>query len=182
MAEPSEANAAKRRWHGGRIALGLVLFGAGVFVLIDISLVATISTILIGVVAVLTGVFEVIHAFLMPTWRGFAGRVIGGVLYVAFGILLARHTEFSVAFLTLALSAALVLSGIVRLIIGLRNGAAYRWLLLSGFVGIAAGLAIFLVENDDRTRFIALVFGADLLVHGIGWLVAATTREHPATA
>jgi uncharacterized membrane protein HdeD (DUF308 family) len=177
MSEPTpeglQANSAGRRWNTSSFALGMTFLCAGLFVLLDISLVAAISSILIGTIAAVVGIAEIVHGMFSPTWRNSIGRVLGGILYVTFGVLLVFHAEFSVIFLTLALGSALLVSGIVRLVIGARAGAGYRWLLVSGLVGTAAGLGILFVGSDDRTRFIALLFGVDLLVHGIGWLVAA---------
>lgn len=173
-----EASGDGRRWYRSSFALGLTFLCAGLFVLLDISLVATISSILIGAIAAIVGITEIIHGMFTPTWRNFAGRVLGGILYVTFGVLLVLHTEFSAIFLTIALGSALLVSGIVRLVMGARNGAGYRWLLVSGLIGAVAGLGILFVGSDHGTRFIALLFGVDLLVHGIGWLVAAKRDHH----
>jgi uncharacterized membrane protein HdeD (DUF308 family) len=146
---------------------------AGLFVLLDLSLVAAISSILIGAIAIIAGIAEIVHGMFPPTWRNLTYRVPGGVLYATFGLLLVFHAEFSVIFLTVALGSTLLVSGIVRMVVGVRTGADVRWLLISGLVGTAAGLGILSAVSENRTRFIALLLGIDLLVHGTGWLVAA---------
>src|SRR5215470_20371717 len=71
-----------------RILLGLVLIGAGLFVLGDVVLATLISTIFIGWMAIVAGAFEIVHAFWTKGWGGLVWQLMLGALYLAFGIIL----------------------------------------------------------------------------------------------
>ncbi len=152
-----------------RLWLGAVLLAAGLFVLIDIALVTRISAFLIGGAAVVAGLATMFQRPAKRSWVGLLWRLGLGLLYVSFGLLLINQPVFQETFLRLALAAALVGSGILRIGLGLLR-EQHRWLLVSGFVGAAGAAAIFLQTPPAGIRFIATVLGIDLLVHGLVWL------------
>src|SRR5258708_26799550 len=70
------------------VLLGLVMILAGFLVLGDVMFVTLISTIFIGWVSIITGAFEIVHAFWTKGWGGFVWQVLLGILYNAFGVVL----------------------------------------------------------------------------------------------
>lgn len=155
----------------GAFLLGAVFILAGFFVLGDVALATVISTIVIGLVVVVAGVAEIIHAFSAAHWQGFLLRLLIGALYGVAGLMLIRNPLGASAILTLVFAVALLASGIVRIFQAFQY---WRWagplLLLSGIVGILAGLVILLKWPISGLWVLGLVVGIDLLLHGIWWI------------
>src|SRR5262245_47352599 len=156
------------------LLLGFVLIAAGIFVLGDVALASVISAFAIGGAAVIGGGFEIAHAFWTPAWGSFAWRLLLGILYIVFGVALMVRPDFSAFILTYLLGFVLIISGLVRLVLGYRyGGGSGRLLPLSGIVGIAAGIMIVAHWPASGLWAIGLLVGIDLIAHGIGWLAVA---------
>jgi uncharacterized membrane protein HdeD (DUF308 family) len=157
-----------------RVLLGLGLIVAGLVVLGDIAFATIVSTIFIGATAMAAGVFEIGHAFWTKGWGGFAWQILLGALYVAFGLVLLTQPVIGAFILTYTLGLVLAVSGVVRVLIGIRHWRDTGWLmLLSGMFGIVAGLIILTGFPASGVWVLGLLLGIDLLSHGAGWLVYA---------
>ena len=156
------------------LLLGFVLLAAGIFVLGDVALASVISAFAIGGAAVVGGGFEIAHAFWTPAWGSFAWRLLLGILYIIFGVALMVRPDLSAFILTYLLGIVLVISGLVRLVLGYRYaGRTGRLMLVSGVVGIAAGIMILAHWPASGLWAIGLLVGIDLIAHGIAWLAVA---------
>ena len=156
------------------VLLGIVMIGAGILVLGDIMLVTLISTIFIGWVSIFTGAFEIVHAFWTKGWGGFLWQVLLGVLYVAFGAVLVGQPVASALILTYILGMVLLISGLVRILLGISHWREAGWImLLSGIFGVLAGLVILTGFPMTGLWVLGFLLGVDLISHGIGWLAYA---------
>lgn len=157
-----------------RILLGTVLIVAGLLVLADVSIATLISAYVIGLIAVVTGVFEILHAFWTKGWGGLLWRILLGALYVAFGLVLMNQPLAGALFLTYVLGLVLLLSGAVRLFLSYNYWAEAGWImLLSGAFGVLAGLVILTGFPKTGLWVLGLLLGIDLMCHGVAWLVYA---------
>ena len=153
------------------ILLGLFMVLAGILVLGDVVLVTVISTVILGFTAIATGVFEIIHAFWTKGWGGFIWQILLGVLYTAFGVVLVSQPVSSALILTYILGLLLMISGIVRILLGFSHRKAAGWImLLSGAFGVLAGLVILTGFPTTGLWVIGFLLGVDLISHGFGWL------------
>jgi len=160
------------------VLLGIVMIAAGLLVLGDVALVTIISTMFIGWVAIITGAFEVIHAFWTKGWGGFLWQVLLGILYIAFGVVVVSQPVASALILAYVLGLLLLISGFVRILLHWRGAG---WImLLSGAFGVLAGLVILTGFPMTGLWVLGLLLGVDLLSHGIAWLIYAW--RPPATA
>ena len=156
------------------VLLGLVMIAAGLLVLGDVMLVTVISTMFIGWTSIFAGAFEVIHAFWTKGWGGFVWQVFLGILYVAFGIVLVTQPIASALILTYVLGLLLLISGIVRILLGVSHWKNAGWImLLSGAFGVLAGLVILTGFPMTGLWVLGLLLGVDLMSHGIAWLTYA---------
>jgi uncharacterized membrane protein HdeD (DUF308 family) len=154
-----------------RILLGIVLVGAGVVVLADLALVAVVSTMFIGSVAVAVGSFEILHAFWTKGTGGLPWKALLGVLYLAVGIVLLNQPSSGALILTYAVGLLLLLSGLVRIRLGVGSWHEHGWImLLSGLFGALAGLSILAGFPRTTLWVLALLLGIDLIAHGAAWL------------
>ena len=156
------------------LLLGIVMIVGGVLVLGDVVLVTIISTMFIGWMSIAVGAFEVIHAFWTKGWGGFLWQVLLGILYIAFGAVLVSQPVASALILTYVLGLLLLVSGIVRILLGFSHWRDAGWImLLSGVFGILAGLVILTGFPMTGLWVLGFVLGVDLISHGIAWLIYA---------
>lgn len=156
------------------VLLGIVMIIAGLLVLGDVTLFTVISTIFIGWMAIVAGGFEIAHAFWTKGWGGFAWQLLLGALYLAFGIVLVSQPVASALILTYVLGLLLLISGVVRILVGISHWQQFGWIMLaSGVFGILAGLVILTGFPATGLWVLGFLLGIDLLSHGIGWLTYA---------
>ncbi len=156
------------------VLLGLFMILAGLLVLGDVAFFTVVSALFIGWMAIAIGAFEVFHAFWTKGWGGFVWQVLLGILYIAFGIVLISQPVTGALVLTYVLGLALLVSGAVRMLIGIgrwqRGGGI---MLASGAFGVLAGLVILTGFPMTGLWVLGVLLGIDLLSHGIGWLAFA---------
>jgi uncharacterized membrane protein HdeD (DUF308 family) len=158
-----------------RVLLGIVLIAGGLFVLGDIALATLVSTLLIGSIAVVVGAFEIAHAFWTKGWGGFAWQLLLGVLYIVFGLMVIRQPLAGALVLTFVIGLVFAVSGIVRVYLGFKQRHALGWVMvLSGIIGIIAGLIVLAGWPMSGIWVLGLLLGIDLISHGIAWLVFGT--------
>ncbi|WP_426436884.1 HdeD family acid-resistance protein [Bradyrhizobium genosp. P] len=156
------------------VLLGIVMIIAGLMVLGDVAFFTVISTIFIGWMAIVAGGFEIFHAFWTKGWGGFVWQLVLGALYLAFGIVLVSQPVASALILTYTLGLLFLISGIVRILIGISHWRQLGWIMLaSGLFGVLAGLVILSGFPATGLWVLGLLLGVDLLSHGIGWLTYA---------
>jgi uncharacterized membrane protein HdeD (DUF308 family) len=166
-----------------RVLLGLVLIFAGLVVLSDVMMATVISAIFIGVSAIIAGGFEIVHAFWTKGWGGFLWQIFLGILYLAFGFVLVSRPISGALALTYILGLLLFVSGLVRIFLGLRHWSEGGWImLLSGALGLIAGLIILTRWPMSGLWVLGLVLAIDLISHGIAWLTFAGRPEVRAPA
>ncbi|WP_052699357.1 HdeD family acid-resistance protein [Hyphomicrobium sp. 99] len=155
----------------GAILLGAVFILAGLIVLGDVVAATVISAFIIGIVLLVAGASEVFQSFSAPHWRGFLLRLLVGLLYAVCGLMLVSNPAAASVALTLVFALALIASGVVRIVQAVEYWQWFGWLLLvSGIVGIAAGLVILSKWPVSGLWVLGLVVGIDLLLHGFWWI------------
>ena len=155
----------------GAILVGAIFIFAGLFVLGDVVAATVISAVLIGIVLIVAGASEVFQAFSAQHWRGFLLRLLVGVLYAICGLMLVTDPARASVILTLVFALSLIASGIVRVFQAI---SYWQWfgsvLLISGVVGIAAGLVILARWPVSGLWVLGFLVGIDLLLHGLWWI------------
>ena len=157
-----------------RVLLGIVMIATGLLVLGDIAVATLVSTIFIGLMAIIAGGFEIVHAFWTKGWGGFLWQLLLGALYVGFGLVLLNQPASGALILTYVLGLVLLLSGFVRVLLSFSHWREAGWLmLLSGAFGILAGLVILTGFPMTGLWVLGLLLGIDLISHGVAWLTYA---------
>jgi uncharacterized membrane protein HdeD (DUF308 family) len=157
-----------------RVLLGIVLIVAGLLVLGDVALATLVSTIMIAVLAIIAGAFEIVHAFWTKGWGGFIWQILLGILYITFGIVLWNQPVLGALVITYVLGLLLVISGVVRILLSYRYWHEAGWImLLSGIIGVIAGAIIISRWPMSGLWVLGLLLGIDLLSHGLAWLLHA---------
>jgi uncharacterized membrane protein HdeD (DUF308 family) len=132
------------KW-GWFVALGVVLLLLGVLALGDVVVVTLISTIFIGAMLLVGGVFQVVHAFMVKTWSGFLLSMLGGIVYAVGGLLIMNEPVQGALVITLFLIVALMIGGILRIVVAVRHREINGWWLmaLSGVISVLIGFLLY---------------------------------------
>jgi uncharacterized membrane protein HdeD (DUF308 family) len=161
----------RAKW-GWIVALGVVYVIVGVIALGSIVLATAVSVFLVGIMMVIAGVAEIINAFQIKTWGKFLLWLVLGALYVFAGFVAFSNPLLTAVVLTLLLGAALVVSGIMRIILAfsMKEGTSWGWALLSGVVTLLLGLLILARWPISSLFVLGLFLGIDLVIAGASWI------------
>jgi uncharacterized membrane protein HdeD (DUF308 family) len=160
------------KW-GWFVALGVALLLLGIFALGDVVAVTLISTIFIGAMLLVGGVFQVVHAFMVKTWSGFLLSMLGGIVYAVGGLLIMDEPVQGALVITLFLIAALLIGGILRIVVAMRHREMSGWwlMILSGLISVLIGFLLFASFPWSGLWVLGTLIGVELLVQGATWLM-----------
>src|SRR5262249_26207931 len=98
-------------------------------------------------------------------------RLLVGLLYAVCGLMLITDPARASIIVTFIFAVALIASGFVRIFQAFQY---WEWfgslLLISGIVGIAAGLVILAQWPVSGLWVLGLLVGIDLVLHGVWWI------------
>jgi uncharacterized membrane protein HdeD (DUF308 family) len=152
-------------------AFGVLLVVLGFFALM-FSLVATIATVTLnGVLFLIAGVAEIAIGMHARDWGRFFLWVLGGLIYLAAGVICVINPILASVVLTLLLGAGLIAAGVVRTYLAtqLPSGEPRGLVFLAAAVTILLGLVIVSRWPTDSIYVLGALLGVDLLFHGVGW-------------
>ncbi len=138
---------------------------------------------LIGILLVIGGLSEGLHAILDRSWRQFVTELAPALLFVIAGLMVVTDPQTGSFALTLIVAAALVTGAVYRLV------SAFRGQPLGSFatLGVAAGVAVaawlVLLWTWPRSGFIVLgsVAAGVLLFTGAAWIRLGLAQREAAT-
>jgi uncharacterized membrane protein HdeD (DUF308 family) len=160
------------KW-GWFVALGILLLVVGVLALLgDLILLTLISTIFFGALLVVGGVMYFIHAFNTKEWSGFLYNVVCGVVYVIGGVLIMREPVQGALVLTIFITAALIVGGVMRMIVSFRHRELAGWWLmaLGGLISIVLGIWLLMSLPWSSLWVLGTLIAVELIVQGASWL------------
>lgn len=154
------------------VAVGAVLILCGFLALSTVVAATLASVLLVGVLMMVAGVAEIIHAFGVRRWSRFFLWVALGTLYTLAGLSVFMNPGLAAGVLTLLLGAGLVASGILRIVLAaeMRDGGAWGWVAVSGAITTLLGVMILFQWPQSSLYVLGLFLGLDLLFAGLGWL------------
>ena len=167
----SEIETLRAKW-GWIVALGVIYSVAGLIALGSVLTATVASVFIVGIMMLIAGVAEVINAFQVKTWGKFLFWVLLGVLYIVAGFVTFENPLLAAALLTLLLACALIVSGIMRIILGfsMKRGMPWIWVVLSGVVTLLLGLIILNHWPVSSLYILGLLLGIDLVCAGASWI------------
>jgi uncharacterized membrane protein HdeD (DUF308 family) len=158
------------------LILGLVSILVGLLA-ISHSFIATLASVtVLGVLLLVEGIMEVVHAVMVRNWRGFALHLLAAALYLLVGLFMLEDPVRAAAVLTLLLTASFFVGGLLRIIFSLMvRFPAWPWVLLTGVVDLILGVILWSNWPESSLWVIGLLIGIDLLFHGWSWVILALT-------
>ncbi len=161
----------KLRW-GWLVGLGVVLVIAGTIALLSIVEATIVSVLWVGAMMIVGGVVEIIHGFRMKGFGRALLWVLIGALYIFGGFFAMENPLLASTVLTLILSIALIIAGIVRIVLGfhLKAGQHGGLVIFSGIVTTLFGLIILIHWPLSSLFALGIILGIDLIVAGFVWI------------
>jgi len=158
------------------LALGLVSVIAGLAAL-SCAFTATMATVTVfGVLLLIAGIAEVIHAVMVRNLRGFALHLLGAALYLLTGLFLLEDPIQAALVITLLFAAAFIVGGLLRVIFSIVvQPHGWVWVALNGAIDLLLGVFVWNRWPESSLRVIGLFVGIDLLFHGWSWVILALT-------
>jgi uncharacterized membrane protein HdeD (DUF308 family) len=157
---------------GWIIALGVIYLLAGLIALSSVALATVASVFVVGIMMLIAGAAEVINAFQLKSWGKFLLWVALGLLYIVAGFATFENPLLAAALLTLMLGAALVASGVMRIVLAfsMKEGMPWMWVALSGVITILLGGVILAHWPVSSLYILGIFLGIDLVFAGVGWI------------
>jgi len=174
LAGVPDAAALQGRWKWFFV-VGLAFTVLGIIALGNLIATTLITTIILGLLLLVAGVFQVFGAFASGGSTG--SKILGlllGILYVLVGFDILANPIGGALTITIALSIFLIASGLVRVVTAFTGaGGGHRILLLvTGVVNVLLGA--WLWSNFPISGVAIGVFvGIDLVMAGVTWMVMA---------
>ena len=151
---------------------GIALAALGVAALVFPAAASFAVALMVGWLLVLTGAVTIFNAFTVEGTGPFFGELSIGLLKLAFGVYLFRHTDVGILALTLLLATVFVVDGAVQVALAFeaRPMEEWIWLLLAGLVSVGVGL---LIAVGLPSKFSLVALGAYM---GISFLSTGIAR------
>lgn len=163
------------------LLMGLVSVVVGTLA-ISSTFVATLASVtVLGMLLMIGGVTELIHAVMVRNWRGFGLHLLSAALYLMVGLFMIEDPIRAATVLTLLLTASFFVGGVLRIVFSLAvKFPSWQWVLLNGVVDLVLGVLLWRSWPEASLWVIGLFVGIELLLHGWTWIILAlTVRSHP---
>ena len=157
----------RMKW-GWFVGIGLLLLICGAAALADLMVATVVSVYYVGMLMILGGVLSIAHGFQVKGWESSVLWALGGALYVLAGFFAFLNPVLASAALTLMLAAALIVTGVVRLIVGfrMRGMPGSGWILFAGAVTALAGIVIAVGWPVNSLWILGAFLAIDLFMQG----------------
>lgn len=154
--------------HGKLIAIGVLLVLCGTFGLIAEVAFSYASISILGIVALIGGVFMAAHAFQSKGWRTFLIQSLFAALYIGLGVFVWVAPIAALQGLTIWLAALFLITGALRLIAAFQNASVGNvwWPALAGILSIVLGIMILNNWPEASLWVPGLLLAIELLLHG----------------
>jgi len=161
----------RNKW-GAIVAFGalLTLMGLASLIFAFASTLAMVA--LNGVFFLVAGAAEIGVGMHARGWGRFFLWVIGGLLYIAAGVMCLLYPVFASVILTLVLGAGLIAAGVVRAALAWELPASPQrsMVFLGALITFGLGLIIVIQWPMSAVYVLGTLLGVDLLFHGAGWV------------
>jgi uncharacterized membrane protein HdeD (DUF308 family) len=172
----------ERRRTGWDVLLGILLVLAGFYVLGNAVLATAVSVLLLGWVALLSGVVLLVGAFFRIRSGGFWSAALGGGVLAVLGLFILRNPVVGAVTLTLLAGSLFLVAGLTRLIAAAQSPEARGLLIVSGIISVLLGLFVLFNLASATLTLLGVLLGIQTVVEGLTLLIAGRLRPAaPAT-
>ncbi len=154
------------------LLLGVLLIVSGTIAIAYAFLASVAVVTLFGFLLIMGGIAQIVAAFWVGRWSGFAISVLAGVLYVVVGGMIIARPGIALEAFTLLIGSFLLVGGIFRSVTAMTlRMHDWGWLLLNGLVTGLLGLMVLAEWPESSVWVIGLFVGIDMLFNGWAWVM-----------
>lgn len=168
----------KWAWFAG---IGVLLLIIGGLALSNLVVATVASVYFIGMLMLLGGIIEIIHAFGVQGWKSFLLWFLSGVLYALAGVVAFMNPILASAVLTFLLAAALLAVGCLRIWTGYETRhttTGWGWIVATGVLTALAGLIIALGWPVNSLWILGAFLAIDLIFQGWSFIAFGWGLKH----
>lgn len=156
--------------------MGMLLIIVGM-VAISSSFVATLASVKVfGILLLVAGGIEVVHAVMIRNMRGFALHLLAAAIYLVVGLFMLEDPIQAATVITLIIAAYFIVGGVLRIIFSFAvRFHGWIWVVVNGLVNLVLGMMIWNRWPESSLWVIGLFIGIDLLFHGWSSVILALT-------
>lgn len=159
---------------GWSLATGILISLCGLLGLLYAGSSTLASILFFGVLEIIVGITQIIHAYGVKTVQQVLFHFILGLTCIAAGIVMIIFPEAAALSLTLLIAMMLIVSGIARVIASLSMYFEHWvWLLINGFLGIILGMLILYQWPVSGFWVIGTLVSLDILFTGSVYVALA---------
>jgi uncharacterized membrane protein HdeD (DUF308 family) len=157
---------------GWLIALGILLIVLGVIAFFNLLIATVASVYYVGILMIIGAIAQLVLAFRVKGWGRVTLMVLGAILYGLAGIFAFMNPLLASSVLTLMLAVFLIASGVLRIIVALRERPRpnWGWVLAMGILSIIVALIVLAGWPVNSLWILGLFLAADLIGQGFSWL------------
>jgi len=175
--QPSPLSFMAESWQA-TLVLGVLTVVLGLIVSFHPSGSLNVLAVLIGILMILSGIFQLIRVFdprePHRVWLG-----IAGLLFIVIGVVLIRHLHLTVALIGLVVGITWIVQGLAALIGGIGGGVreGRGWWIAFGAISLIAGIVVTATPTSSLT-VLAVLIGIWTVIIGIFEIVGAFMLRH----
>jgi uncharacterized membrane protein HdeD (DUF308 family) len=161
--------------------IGAVTLILGIIVTAHPSGSLNVIAVLLGVLAIVSGIFHLIRAFGRAE-RNRTWQAISGLVFVVVGVLLIRHLDLTVAAIGLLIGITWIVQGVAALIGAFAGVGVIRgWWAVFGLVSLIAGIVV-TASPVTSVTVLAVLIGIWFIIIGLFQMVLALILRHALSA
>ena len=164
-------------WQAG-LFLGVVTLILGLIVALHPSGSLNVIAVLLGILMILSGLFNLIRVFdrreAHRIWLG-----VVGLLFIVIGVILIRHLHLTRAIIGLVIGITWIVQGLAALIGGISGGVreGRAWWIFFGVVSLAAGIVV-TATPASSVNVLATLLGIWFIIMGICEIIGSFILRH----
>jgi uncharacterized membrane protein HdeD (DUF308 family) len=172
-------SAAIRSNYGWFIALGIVFIIGGVVAIAAPFIATVLVTAFIGAAIAIVGIFQIIQAWSMRSWGGFAWQLIIGIALLVVGIDIWWDPLEGAVTLTLFVAIMFIVKGIFQLMLGfrMRPHDGWGWIVTAGVIAVVVGVLILLHWPFSALYLLGTLAGISLIMSGWSYIMIASAAR-----
>jgi uncharacterized membrane protein HdeD (DUF308 family) len=157
--------------------IGAVTVILGIIVTAHPSGSLNVIAVLLGVLAIVSGLFHLARAFGRAE-RNRTWQVISGLLLVVVGVVLIRHLDLTVAAIGLLIGITWIVQGVAALVGAFAGAGAIRgWWAVFGLISLIAGIVV-TASPVTSVTVLAVLLGIWFIVIGLFQIILAFMIRH----
>lgn len=158
------------KW-GWLVGLGVLKVFCGLVALAFVGLTSVLSVLYLGALFMVTGIAEIVFAIRTRGQGHLWYHLLFGTLYAVAGFIIFANPIANLLFLTVLISAVLIVSGTVNLIGSLVDRfPGWGWFAFNGAISAAAGFIIMSRPFESSLWVVGVLVGVEFLVRGFAWI------------